>query len=349
MKNSTVFNDICAKYFIHLKIFNEEKRMGEKNKIVPVSVVIPTMNRPKSLRRTIETYVYAETIPSQIIIVDQSQDKKIKEEVEAIIYEFCNITEILYVYQSVPSSTKSRNKAMDLAKEEILVFSDDDVDVKENTISNIVDIMKRSNIAMIAGLDEDSKIVNNMYSKIGYLLGTKSFIYRRIGHVTLSVLGRYPDNMLTEEVETQWAMGYFFVVRKSLVEKWKIRWDEKMTGYAYAEDLDFTYNYYRLALYEGYRCILSKKVIVKHLVSKEYRAPSKEFTYKYVINRIYLSYKYNMGLDSRLAIMWCDFWMLIKRILYKENSKDMLKAIFTSTKYYKDIKNGFLNYDKYIV
>ena len=44
--------------------------------IRPISVLIPTMNRPEALKRTIQSFLNGTAIPSQIIVVDQSREKK---------------------------------------------------------------------------------------------------------------------------------------------------------------------------------------------------------------------------------------------------------------------------------
>ena len=45
------------------------------NSILPISVLIPTMNRPDSLERTLKKYICAKYIPAQIVVVDQSEEK----------------------------------------------------------------------------------------------------------------------------------------------------------------------------------------------------------------------------------------------------------------------------------
>lgn len=299
------------------------------------------MNRPETLKNTLDSFFDGDVIPSQVVVVDQSNTKEVRNKIVETINNYNEMANMVYVYQSYPSSTKARNSALALAKEEIIVFSDDDVEIYEDTLKNVVDIMQRQNIAMIAGIDDNMSPTS---SNVGYLFGTKSYINRKIGHVTLSMLGRYPDN-IKGEIETQWAMGYFFVVRKSLLDKWNIRWDENLTSYAYAEDLDFSFSYYKKAIKENLKCVLNEKVHVKHCVSNEYRTPSKKSTYMYVINRYYLSFKHNMGFKSRLAMKWCNMWRLMEKALKHEAPFDMLNAIKHLNKNKNNIKMGIFNYE----
>ena len=306
-----------------------------------ISLLIPTMNRPDTLKKTLDGYMLGSVIPSQIVVVDQSQDVVVANEVAALVKEYQKKTEIVYIFQKIPSLTKARNTAMRYAMHEIIICSDDDVDVYSNTLENIVEIMQKEKIAMIAGIDDNA---SKSKSNIGYLLGTKSFKNRKIGHITMSMLGRYPDKIVGQ-IPTQWAMGYFFVIRKSLINQWDLSWDEKLVSYAYAEDLDFSFSYYKKAKEEGYQSVLDERVRVKHLVSKEYRIPSKKSTYMYVINRAYLSYKHKMGIKSQIALNWCNFWRLLERILKRENPRDFLEA----KKICKKLKkNNFLEISSYL-
>ena len=108
-------------------------------KKLPISVLIPTLNRPKSLENTLNNYLEAEYIPSQVIVVDQSTNKIDQINIKNMVEKYSDITEIIYVYQEFPSSTKARNMAMKYAREEIIIYSDDDVEVYKDTISILAD------------------------------------------------------------------------------------------------------------------------------------------------------------------------------------------------------------------
>lgn len=298
-----------------------------------VSVIIPTMNRPNTLARTLRTIAAGSCLPAQIVIVDQSQNKDIAEQNRALAEKIGNDIRIDYIYQAEPSSTKARNRGISASSEDILIFSDDDVDLEPDTVGNIARLMESKDLAMIAGIDKNSGISE---SHIGYILGTKSFINRNIGHVTASILGRYPDR-ITEETATQWAMGYFFAVRRSLLDAWSIRWDENLIRYAYNEDLDFTHRYYMNAKESGMRCVLTPQVQVRHLVSKEYRAPSATTTYMYVLHRLYIACKLHRG---HIGIFWCDLWRLAERIVRRESPGDLVRAYRIYFKNRQAIRSG---------
>lgn len=314
--------------------------------IIPACLMIPTMNRNLSLQRTLEGYMAQPYVPSHIVVVDQSTDAVVRQRNQDLLNRYANEIKTTYVYQAIPSITKARNLAMQHGDEEVMIFSDDDIDVNEDTLANVHRLMNDGMIAMIAGIDENSPPIRSLVGTIGYLFWAKSFWNRNIGHVTLSMLGRYPSREINGEVDTQWAMGYFFVVRRSLVEKWHQRFDDKFAGYGYAEDLDFSYAYYKKAKSEGLRCVLSDKVKVKHLGTMEFRTPSAKSTYMFVINREYLSYKHRMGFVSRLATRWANFGAFVLRLAHVGNngkSVDVLRAQWKCDANRRKIKFGELD------
>ena len=312
--------------------------------ILPISVIIPTMNRPESLDRTLQYMAKANNVPQQIVVVDQSQHEDIRKKNEGILDKYKTIESRVYIYQQIPSLTKARNKGLSKADNEVIILSDDDVDVPADMFTNVVRLMQDKKVAMIAGIDE---LTQQSKTNIGYFLGTKSYINRKIGHVTYSMLGRYPDS-ITSQVETQWAQGYFFVVRKSCLNRWNIRWDENLSSYAFAEDLDFSYTYYKAAKIEKMRCILDPSVHVKHLATLEYRVPNAKSIYMYVLNRKYLAHKHQMGFKSIVCRNWCELWRFVELIAKRKNAKTFFKAYLCKFKYGTEINAGKLDYDKYM-
>ena len=293
--------------------------MGKVN----VSLLIPTMNRPETLEATLKSYFSKEFYPVEAIVVDQSADETVRAEVKKAVERFSDKANCVYIYQEIPSLTKARNTAFKAASFDYIICSDDDIFVENNTVKNVYDILSRGDVSMIAGIDTNAP---ERSGKIGYLLGTKSFFKRKKGHVTKSMLGRYPD-VISKETPTEWAMGYFFAIKKSFAEKWDICWDENLASYAYAEDLDYSYSYYKKSKAEGLKCILTPQVKVKHLIRREYRTPSFKAMVMYTVHRRYLAYKHKTGALSRFMVNYCNFFRYIERKIKKQNPEEFKKAI----------------------
>lgn len=318
---------------------NDEK--SENMNTIPISVVIPTMNRVNTLKETLNHIENSSHYPEEIIIVDQSTDSKICDEIK-------NVTDMfplnIHYYHREPSLTMARNFGIEKVKNDIVVFMDDDVNIPEDTMAEIYNIMTDTSISMIAGLDFNAGIEK---SKMGYLFGKKSYKRRHSGHIAFGLYGRLPQNVQAR-AETEWAMGFFFVVRKSLVYKWNLDWESQFISYGYPEDLDFSHRYYMASKKENLKCIVDPKVKVYHMVSKEWRETSWKVTYMQIINREYLTYKWGLGFKSRILTRWSNFGLFIQRLIKRDNCLDVLKAQWFCDRHRKDIRSGNLHTEIYL-
>lgn len=308
---------------------------------VDISVVIPTRNRKQSLMTTINSYCNGTYIPNQIVIVDQS-DKNYKDEIQNELSKFSK-TEITYYYLEKPSLTSARNIGKKLAKYDIMICSDDDILVYEDTLKNIYEILNSENdIALIAGIDTRTQNVkvNKIQSILGYLF-TRKNIFKKTGHVTKSIFGTYPRN-INKRVNTEWAMGYFFALRRELIiNKPHMDWDENLISYAYPEDLDFSYRFYRYIKEKNMKMILDPLVKVEHCTSREWRLTSQSQTLMYVINREYLAYKlFENDIVCRIMTRWANIGEFCRRFMKNDNPLDIIKAQYVCDKYRKQIKLG---------
>lgn len=288
-----------------------------------ISIVIPTMNRLESLQRTINYIALSKVKPIEVVVVDQSVDEDCIERTK----DFLKMQPIncLYVHQSTPSLTKARNTGMEYVHGDLVVQMDDDVDIKPDTLTNILEIFSNKNVAMLAGVFEGYD--SEPRSAIGFLFWKKNWRKRNIGHVVKSVYGRFPE-IISEATPTEWAMGFFSVYRADLIKKWNLKWDEHLVSYAYAEDIDFSYSYYKKAKVVGMHCIMSNKVIVKHNVTKEWRIPTRKHTYMIINNRRYLRQKhFGNSLISKIAVKWADYGEYFRRLLNHEAASDWKDAM----------------------
>lgn len=306
----------------------------------PLSIVIPTMNRVKTLQDTFKHLEASTVYPDEVIIVDQSTDEQSCNDIKILAEKSPLNTKY---YHTTPSLTKARNFGLKKTKNDIVIFMDDDVNVLEDTIFNVHEIMTDSLISMIAGLDLNS---GKEKSKMGYVFGKKSYKRRHIGHVACGMYGRFPRKTVAR-VNTEWAMGFFFVIRKSLVEGWNLEWEERFISYGYPEDLDFSHRYYLKSKENNLKCVIDPRVQVYHMTSQEWRETPRKVTYMQVINREYLTYKWGLGFSSRLMTRWSNFGLFIQRLLKRDNCLDVLKAQFYCDVHRKDIKNGNLHNEIY--
>lgn len=104
-----------------------------KSKKLSCSVIIPTYNRMEDLLITLPQVLKYLDDKSELIIFDQSTDYK-PEEILIAIEKLKIDKNFSYYHCSVPSVTLAWNTAASLAKGEILLFIDDDIDIDFNLI-----------------------------------------------------------------------------------------------------------------------------------------------------------------------------------------------------------------------
>lgn len=306
-----------------------------------ISMIIPTYNRSETLEQTLRSVFAANDPPEEIIIVDQSTNVWVGKRIQ----DLCAKYKLKYIYLCEPSLTKARNVAAAQASNELLLFMDDDVDVRANTFDNVRSLFTDEFLAMAGGLDKTAEFHN---SKLGYMFFKSSYKRRKFGHVTAGMYGRFPI-VCERQTPSEWCMGFFFLVRRSLMEKWNIRFDERLLFYAYAEDLDFTYGYYLKAKSEGLRCIMSSDLIVDHRGSTEWRTAQRKTVVMRYAHRHYINHKYfGRSLKRRFALRWCDLGDFFYFIRNKEDRGSWFFAQRYLARHYRDICSGKFHYELFM-
>ena len=313
--------------------------MGAAEEYADITVVIPTYNRPGVLKNTVESYLAGRVLPRQIVVVDQTP-----EPFDPATIPDKRGVELGVVHSTTPSLTLARNIGARASSNDVILFSDDDIIVDEDSIAVLADAMANGDLALVAGVDIAENGVHGSPTQsglardvVGMLLGMKK-PWRKDGYVVrASMRGRYPMPV-SRRVATEWAMGYFFCVRRSLMERWGVWFDEGMTRYAYAEDLDFSMRYCACAERAGLSCVLEPAIYVHHLASTEWRTPSDEAVGYFVANRRRIARKVYPGRWWYLLTMgWFDaLFALTKLPSDPSYSKCLLRNIFggrASSKY----------------
>lgn len=302
-----------------------------------ISIIIPTYNRIDSLNRTLAYLKKSIIKPYEIIIVDQS-GPDFSERIRKMCLEDNNVK---YHHLSKPSLTSARNVGIQMSMGDILLFMDDDVDVKSETLTNVIELFKDEDLVIVGGVDKYHFYHNSL---IGYFFGKSKWSKRFQGHMSSGIYGRFP--LVCEEfTPTEWTMGFCFAVRKDFVINNDCKFDENFQFYAYAEDLDFSYGIYRLAKRAGKKCIISNKLTVNHNVTSEYRTTTKKTTFMNYLHRYYICKKYNL---SEIKYWWCNFGDLFYKIKKRDSLKDYFSAIIFLIKNKNRVAKGEFLYEKFM-
>ena len=107
-----------------------------------VSVIIPTKNRPHDLRKTVETLLRQTILPSELIVVDQSPDTETANLLQHLFDGRPGgvIVALRYVRDpGISGGATARNVAMSLARGDLWLFLDDDVEMDPQFIEELME------------------------------------------------------------------------------------------------------------------------------------------------------------------------------------------------------------------
>lgn len=115
-----------------------------------ISVIIPTRNRAQSLGRTLST-IARQTLPQddfEVIVVDNGSTDRTGDVVQRARG---TLKQLRYEQDERPGLHVGRHRGMTLAKSELLVYCDDDVDASPNWLEGISVAFQDSKVALVGG------------------------------------------------------------------------------------------------------------------------------------------------------------------------------------------------------
>lgn len=260
------------------------------------AVVIATRNRPDDLVRTVESLVEQTALPAELCIVDSSDIAPTRGRIE----ELCAAVGLPldYHHPAPRGLTVQRNVGVRRTSGDPIFFIDDDVALAPDCFE-----------AVLAEYDRWGPELGGVRAtpvrpaRPG--LGTR--IYRRIfgiGGWWPEASGRVRAGFYAEGVseaagvrKLDYFNGWFMSYRREVFEhEW---FDEELSGYAYKEDIDFSYRVSR-----RYTLIQTPKARCDHLKSGASRMSSHQLQRMNLANQFYLHRKL-MPQDSRhKAALW---------------------------------------------
>ena len=205
----------------------------------PVSVIIPSRNRPQLLFETVGSVLACDEAPAEIIIIDQSDEPN--EQLRALRSERC---EVRHVWSREPGVSRARNLGMRMARHAHLAFIDDDVQVRPDWLGALV---RASESAGPDAVVSGRVLAERPASADGFVPSTidseEPAVYS--GRIAADVL--YTNNM---------------IVQRALVDRVG-EFDERLGGgarFPTAEDNDFAFR----LLEAGFRIHYAPEAVVVH-------------------------------------------------------------------------------------
>lgn len=257
------------------------------------SVVIPTVGRAEALASTLSSVLRARPAPDEILVVDGDPGTGAASTIGATGPDGKAIKHLV----TERGLTLQRNAALHAIQGDVVVFLDDDVEIPAGTFALLRAAYADPDVVGATGhvLEPDPGRLGGKTSSVRRLLpgGGSEGSFTRFG---------YPRRLLdtSRERDISFMQGCFMSARAE--EARAVRFDENLTGYALAEDEDFSFRLSKL----GRIRYLPQIRVVHHntgFASRDHRS----FSHQVVGNRLYLFRKnFPQTVSARFG-----FWMVI--------------------------------------
>jgi len=120
----------------------------DSGRVLPATVIVPSRGRPDLLADTVESILGGDELPAEIVVVDQSPARN--ERVAQAASAPGSIVRYAHRPDLVGVST-ARNEASRIARERVLVFTDDDVFVERDWLRVVVETVLADPEVLVSG------------------------------------------------------------------------------------------------------------------------------------------------------------------------------------------------------
>jgi GT2 family glycosyltransferase len=268
--------------------------------VFSISIIIPTKNRPKDLKLTVETLLAQTVLPDQLVIVDQSAGDESQREIFSLFTGTPDGTRdrvrLNYVYNpSITGGAQARNHAMQIADCAVWLFLDDDVCLEPDFIQELLATYRRFPTA--AGV---SGIVTNYSFPPRAALAWRNLFVRGPFHDDRQPVYWNASHLrASDPVPVSRFGGGLMSFRADAVRG--IQFDENLSGVSDGEDVDFCAH-----LKPRSFLLITPKARLVHNQSPTGRS-QKHWTSREAKSNHYLYYRnWRSGVLNRLCFCWLN-------------------------------------------
>jgi glycosyltransferase involved in cell wall biosynthesis len=202
--------------------------------VLPVTVVIPTINRPEKLQRALQSILMQDHQPVKIVIIDASDNGETKQLIQSQYDE-----RVIWEAAIVKGAAAQRNQAMQHVDSPYILYSDDDVIVKTDAVFRLWQVLE--NNQLVGGAN--AIMENQHFEYPGRIFG---LFYQLVSGLKPDQLpGRiigpgitfYPDDDASrEDVQiVDWLYAGFTLYRTDLLPN--PPFEKYFSGYSMGEDM----------------------------------------------------------------------------------------------------------------
>lgn len=262
--------------------------------------VIATRNRPEDLKNTVESLLGQTLLPAELCIVDSSDEAPTRADIEAR----CRAAGLPldYVHPAPRGLTVQRNVGVDRTSGDPVFFIDDDVALAPDCHERVLQVYeewgpKVGGVRATPVRPARPSLLTRIYRR---LFGIGGWWPESSGKVRR---GFYAEG-ISESVgvrKIEYMNGWFMSYRREVFEH--ERFDEALSGYAYKEDIDFSYRVSR-----HYTLVQTPHARCDHLKSSSARMNSHQLQRMNLANQFYLHRKLMPQTGLNKAALW---WALL--------------------------------------
>ena len=293
-----------------------------------LSIIIPTINRPKDISRILDCFFVQSYENYQIIIIDQSDNNETWIICDKYIIKWVNI---LYHKYNIKSGAKARNFAISLLDRntDVVIFMDDDVSFEKNFLENLNKyIYSHKNIVWWTWkIISPTRKIWFMKKIWIFLLGWwRDDNKQKVTRTWFNQLfGKQPNI----EDKVQWTSWCGMRFRKSVINRW-YKFPNEFLKYSIMEDLFFSYQ-----IYLDHKDLLNYTPSVEmiHHESPNRTIPNYQKIRQHCIHRYLFHKKFHISI---LWYIWTILFLMISDIL-------MFHNISIFIEYYKSLKYIYQN------
>ena len=195
-----------------------------------MAVVIATLGRPDPLERALESLRGSTVRPDEILVVDGDEGGAARPVVER------NAADLPVRHLQAPRGlTRQRNAGLDAVTSDVVLFLDDDARVRPDTLQQVLTAYADPDVLGVTG-----RVVEPASNKVGGKSSRVRVLLRGRGRDGTFTAAGYPRRLVDESSTTdiEFMQGAFMSARSQVARE--VRFDERLTGYALAEDEDFS-------------------------------------------------------------------------------------------------------------
>ena len=291
-----------------------------------ITVVIPTLNRPRDLEKAIKSILIQTKPPNELIIIDQSSDNKSKSLVKTLLKEKSYIHLKYILNPSIKGLVDAKRVSLKFASGNLIFFLEDDIVLEADYIKQI-ELGFISNLNMIgcSGVITNPPKENFLYKFLFLIFHRGIFKDNRI-----NVHGNYSKHG-NNLIESDMLSGGVSAWRREVFDKVEF---DVTNGFHMLEDIDFST---RVAKYYGKRLFINPNARLAHFWSPINR-DALDIRQRRKVKECFTYYKKRKDWpNATISFIWLLLGMLLESI-FQSFSNLSFKPI---QGYFLGVSDGF--------